>query len=32
VAQQGMPPLEQALANLSNDIRVTLAPIELMRG
>ncbi|OYY75197.1 MAG: amino acid-binding protein [Gammaproteobacteria bacterium 28-57-27] len=32
VAQQGLPPLEQALARLSSDIRVTIAPIELMRG
>jgi Glycine cleavage system regulatory protein len=32
VAQQGIPPLEQALAGISPDIRVTLAPIELMRG
>lgn len=32
VAQQGIEPLEQALSKLSSDIRVTLAPIELMRG
>ncbi|MGD9889062.1 MAG: glycine cleavage system protein R [Halothiobacillaceae bacterium] len=32
VAQQGFERLEHALANLPSDIRVTLTPIELMRG
>ena len=32
VAQQGFERLEQTLANLPSDIRVTLTPIELMRG
>ncbi len=32
VAQQGFAALEQALGNIPGDMRVTLEPIELMRG